>query len=303
MNASDLHALPAAPAVPPSVGSGLTLLSNRSIGAILIAEGRLKREEVEGVLNLQYERNLLFGDAAVRLGVSTQADVEYALSLQFGYPYIVEGQSGMCEELVAAYHPFSTEGEALRALRNQLMLCGFDSRKERKILAVTSAGRKEGRSYIAANLAVMFSQQGQRTLLVDADMRHPSQHHMFNLPNRSGLSTVLSGRPAEDSVQPVPPFTDLCVMPAGSRPPNPLELLGRNVFGQLLREKAMEFDVVLVDTPAGGLYADAQTVARRADGALVVVRQNVTRVVDTRRMIDVLSRGGATIIGTAVNEF
>lgn len=300
MNASDLHAVPAAPA---TVGSGLTLLSNRTIGAILIDEGRLRREEVENVLNLQYERNLLFGDAAVKLGLATQADVEFALSLQFGYPYIVEGQSGMCEELVAAYHPFSTQGEALRALRNQLMLCGFDSRKDRRVLAITSAGRKEGRSFIAANLAVMFSQQGQRTLLIDADMRHPSQHHLFNLNNRSGLSAILSGRNLDEAIQAVPPFSDLSVLPAGSRPPNPLELLGRNVFGHMLREKAMEFDVVLIDTPAGSLYADAQTVARRADGALVVVRQNMSRVVDTRRMIDTLSRGGTTIVGTAVNEF
>jgi Mrp family chromosome partitioning ATPase len=119
-----------------------------------------------------------------------------------------------------------------------------------KHLAIVSPGREEGRTYLAANLAVVFSQLGERTLLIDADMRHPRQHVLFGLPNRGGLSSLLAGRAGADVIELVAPLTNLSVLPAGPQPPNPQELLGRPVFQNFLAELDKEFDVVIIDTPA-----------------------------------------------------
>ena len=110
------------------------------------------------------------------------------------------GDASLSHELVAAYKPFSPVVEQLRALRSELMLRWFDEQPAHKAIAVMSEARGEGRSYIAANLAVVFSQLGGRTLLIDADLRKPSQHLLFGLENRIGLSTVLSGRAGSEAV-------------------------------------------------------------------------------------------------------
>src|SRR5262249_10616912 len=141
-------------------------------------------------------------------------------------------------------------------------------------LAVVSPCRGEGRSYLAANLAVVFSQLGERTLLIDADMRTPRQHVMFNLENRAGLSTILSGRADMQVIEHIVPLLDLSIMPSGPVPPNPQELLGRPLFRKLLADVAQEFDIVILDPPAGNANADAQTVAARAGGALMVARRH-----------------------------
>jgi protein-tyrosine kinase len=123
----------------------------------------------------------------------TQEDVRYALSVQFDYPYLPD-DSSLSRELVAAYEPASRAVEDLRALRSQLMLRWFDTAAERRGLAIASAGQGDGRSYLAANLAIVFSQLGERTLLIDANLRTPKQHKLFNLGGRTGLSDMLVGR-------------------------------------------------------------------------------------------------------------
>jgi protein-tyrosine kinase len=276
---------------------------DRSIGAVLVDAGRLKAEDAERILRVQREQGLRFGDAAIRLGLITQADVEFALSRQFDYPYLLRGKSAVSQEVVAAYVPFSSQVETLRALRGQLMLRWFETDITHKALAIVSAERKEGRSYIAANLAVVFSQLGEHTLLVDADLRNPRQHQLFGLDNRAGLSAVLSGRGGPETIQRIPSLRDLSVLPAGAQPPNPSELLGRPPFSQLLHELAKEFDVILLDTPAATETADAQTVTMRAGCALIVVRKNASRVWQLRGIADHAVQTNATIVGTVLNDF
>ncbi|MDB5774659.1 MAG: epsG [Herbaspirillum sp.] len=279
-------------------------LPNRSIGAILIDLGRLTPEAAERILRLQRDRGMRFGDAAIELGLLTQADIEFALSRQFDYPYLLKGESRVSEELIAAYNPFSPQVEALRALRSQLMLRWFDSDIDRKAIAVTSAARGEGRSFIAANLAVVFSQLGERTLLIDADMRHPRQHDLFGMHNRTGLSAILSSRASPpEAIQRVPSLVDLSVLPAGPMPPNPQELLGRATFPQLLEELALAFDVILIDTPAGSDYADGQTAAVRAGSALMVVRKNVSHIAAVRTLVDHFVHANVVVVGSVLNDF
>ena len=288
--------------IPAATGSVVSGRGQRSIGAILIDAGKLTPEEAERILRLQRERGLRFGEAATQLGLVTQADIDFAISRQFDYPYLLHGQSEVSEDLVAAYVPFSPQVEALRALRSQLMVRWFDTDPARKSLAVVSAERNEGRSFIAANLAVVFSQLGEHTLLIDTDMRNPCQHRLFGLDNRGGLSAVLSGRGGPEMIQRIPLLLDLSVLPAGSLPPNPLELLARPLFQQLMGELATEFDVILLDTPAAAEYSDAQATAACAGAALIVIRKNSTRISQVRHITDTL-QGRATVVGAVLNEF
>jgi len=276
--------------------------SERSIGAILVDAGRLSTEDAERILRSQREHGLRFGDAAIKLGLVTEADIQFALSRQFEYPYVQRGDSRISEEVVAAYTPFSPQVEALRALRSQLMLRWFDTEIERKTLAIVSPQAGEGRSWFAANLAVVFSQLGERTLLIDGDLRTPRQHQLFGLVNQTGLSSVLAGRGGPEAVQRIPALRDLSVLTAGPTPPNPQELLARPILAQLLQQFAESFDVILIDTPAGGLFADATTIAVRASAALMIAKRNTSRVLPVRRLAESLQQASVTVVGTVLNQ-
>jgi protein-tyrosine kinase len=286
-----------------STEGSLTQHGDRSIGAILVDAGRLTPENAARILRLQREKGLRFGDAATELGLLTPADIEFALSRQFSHTYLLRGQSKVSEELVAAYAPVSHQAEALRALRSQLMMRWFDGNPDHRALAIVSAERKEGRSFLAANLAVVFSQLGAHTLLIDADMRNARQHALFGLDNRAGLSAVLSGRAGPDAIQRVPGLLDLSVLPAGAQPPNPHELLARAPFPKILQELEKKFDVILLDSPAAAQYADAQTVAVRAGAALIVARKNATRMWQVCGVSDTVSQASITVVGTVLNDF
>jgi receptor protein-tyrosine kinase len=295
---ADSNVIPAVAA-----GNAAARRGRQSIGAILIDAGRLNAEDAERIVRLQREKGLRFGDAAIELGLLVQADIEFALSRQFEYPYLLRGQSAISEDLVAAYTPFSPQVEALRAVRGQLVVRWFDGDPGHKALAIVSAGRREGRSFIAANLAVVFSQLGERTLLIDADLRNPRLHDLFALDNRTGLSAMLSGRGGPDAVQRVDALVDLSVLPAGTVPPNPAELLARPPFEELLQSLAARFDVIILDTPAAGESADAQCVAMRAGGALIVARKNETRIAQVQGVTENLVHAKATVVGVLLNEF
>ena len=122
--------------------------------------------------------------------------------------------------------------EHLRSLRTQLSLRWFEN--QQAALAIVSPGSGEGRSWIAANLAVLFAQTGKRTLLIDADLRRPRQHALFGIPERNGLSSILAGRAGLDGLTEIPGVPDLTVLPAGVVPPNPQELLARPLFQRLI---------------------------------------------------------------------
>jgi receptor protein-tyrosine kinase len=291
------------PGLDAPVASAVSQLPDRSIGAILIDSGKLSVEDAERILALQKREDLRFGDAAIQLGLVQPEDIQYALSQQFDYSYLPPGEYDLSRELVAAFAPFSKEVEALRALRSQLMLRWFSNAPQRKALAIVSTLRGEGRSFLAANLAIVFSQLGERTLLIDADMRQPRQHELFGLSNKSGLSSLLAGRSEHDEVQRIPAFRDLSVLTAGPVPPNPLELLGRPALPQLLARYTGEFDIVLIDTPAGIENADAQTVAARAGAAIVAVRQDHVRARQVDDLIGGLASANAQLIGTVLTAF
>ena len=274
----------------------------RSIGALLVDGGKLSSAGAEAVLRHARTHGLRFGDAAVALGMATPTDVQHALAMQFDYPYLAADDASISKEAVAAFAPFSPPVEALRALRTQLMLRWFGTEPAHRALAVVSPARREGRSYVAANLAVVFSQLGERTLLVDADLRAPRQHEIFGLGDRVGLSALLSGRAGDGAIQRIDRLLALSVLPAGATPPNPQELLGRPAFGLLLEELAMRFDVILLDTPAAEVGADLQAVAAVARGVMLVTRRNATRVGAALELTAELRGAGASVVGAVLND-
>ena len=275
--------------------------ADRSIGAILIDAGRLTPADAERILQYQQQTELRFGEAGVELGLITEADILYALSLQFDYPFIQPGGiKPISTEVVAAYKPFSAEGERLRALRSQLQLRWFDEAGRRTALAIVSDSRQEGRSNLAANLAVTFAQLGQRTLLIDGDLRAPRQHKLFKVENQVGLSSLLAGRMQDQVVTFVHGIPGLAVLPAGPTPPNPAELLSRPAFARILEQSKSSFDVVLVDTPAFESGADAALLARAVGAGLAIARTNYTRTNAFERVVGSLGDTGVFMVGSVL---
>ncbi len=266
---------------------GSSRLTGRHLGAILMDEGKITPSDAEQVLKRQRELGWRFGEAAIELNLITDTDLREALAKQYEFPYLVAGPDGVSKELVAAWDPFHPVVEELRGVRTQLLIRWFNPAAGRRTLVIASPGAREGRSFIAANLAVSFSQlQG-----------------IFNIADRFGLSSVLSGRADLSVAAPVAGITGLAVLPAGPVPPNPLELLSRGSFAALLGKAQSEYDVVLIDTPPAADYADAQSIAFRAGDVLLVSRRDQTRVEDTERAVKELSDASARIVGTLMNAY
>ncbi|EGW21084.1 chain length determinant protein tyrosine kinase EpsG [Methylobacter tundripaludum] len=272
-----------------------------NIGKLLLDLGKIKPEDAERVLRLQKEEGIRFGDAAQRLGLISDADIMQVLSLQFDYPYLQLDQCAFSKDLIAAYQPFSSQVEALRALRSQLILRWFNEKN--KALAVISVTPGDGGSHLAANLAVVFSQLGEKTLLIDANLREPVQHKIFNLTESRGLSDILAGRSAPDIATKIESFVDLTVLGAGTTPPNPQELLNRSNFTDFMRQAVAGYDAVIVDTAPAAETSDALAVASRCGGAILVARLNQTRLAKLKNIQDQLTISGVQIVGAVVNDF
>lgn len=274
----------------------------RPMGVYFVEKGRLTTAETDQILRLQETENIRFGDAGIELGFLSPDDVRLALSDQFDYHYLPDSDPSLSQDLVAAYAPFTPFVEELRSLRSQLQLRWFSGEPQHKALTIVSPGRNEGRSFIAANLAVVFSQLRAPTLLVDADLRNPSQHRLFKLGATLGLSDILAGRCGPDAIRPIASLRGLSVLTAGTIPPNPQELLGRSAFRRLLEVLREEFDHLIFDSPPGALYADAQTISVNTGGALLLARENHTVAPALTNLIGRLQENGTTLVGSILNQ-
>lgn len=275
----------------------------RSIGDILVASGRITAEDAARIIQQQQKDNIPFGEAAVALKLLTREDIVFALAKQYDYSYLSDQDTSVSNELIAAYKPFSAVGERLRAIRSQLSLRWLNGDPLRKTIAVVSPRTGEGKSFISANLAVVFAQQGQRTLLIDGNLRNGRQHLLFKLGKNPGLSGVLADRvSASDVITPVQVMPGLSVLPSGPMPPNPQELLGRSAFSLLLMNAAQLYDVVLIDTPAGQDSADAEIIASRAGSAIMIVRKHASMLADSVNMGRTLRDSGVAMVGSILND-
>lgn len=278
---------------------------DRSIGVIISETKNLSAERVEQILTYQRQHGVRFGEAAVALGLASPEDVLFALSQQFHYPYAAEEQRRTSPELVALNHPFSPQAEAFRAIRSQLIMRGHADAAtgSQRAIAVVSAESGDGKTFFAANLAVVLAQLGRRTLLVDGDLRAPRQHEVFHLRNDNGLSGVLAGRAEGQVIQQIPGVPSLFVLSGGVTPPNPVELVERPAFSLLMKELVEKFDYVIVDTPAASQGADASVIAARCGQALVVARKGESRWQAVQDLVGNLSSTPTQISGVVLNEY
>lgn len=281
--------------------SAVSQFSEFNIGSLLLRMGKITSSDAEQIIRLQNEKGIRFGDAAKSLGLITEADIQEVLSRQFDYPYLSPETDGISPTLVAAYQPFSSKAESFRALRSQLIFNWFA--KGKKVLSITGVEARVGASYLAANLAVVFSQLGENTLLIDGNLRLPSQYELFGLKNGRGLSDILAGRAGIDVINKNPVLQTLSVLVSGTLPPNPLELVSKSNFKNLLDKLTELYDIIIIDTPAFSSSADAQAIASATNGTLMVARKHITKVNTLAATVDQLQRNGTSIVGTVLSEF
>ncbi len=276
--------------------------SDFSIGALLLRMGKITSEDADRIMRLHKEKGLRFGEAAKSLGLITDQDIQSVLSRQFDYPHLhLSDQEVYSRELIAAYQPFSQQVEVLRNIRSQLALHWFSN--ERKSLVFTSANSGEGTSHLVANLAIVFSQLGQKTLLIDANLRQPRQHEIFRANNQKGLSDILAGRAGVDIIGKLPSFDRLSVLTSGTTPPNPQELVSRSTFRVLISELQRDYDVILIDAAAASYGADVYSIAACIRGVVVVTRKNKTRYADVASMSESFNNNGTQVVGNVLVDF
>lgn len=202
--------------------------------------------------------------------------------------------------LIAIADQNSTITEQYRTIRSNIQFTSVD--KELRTMVVTSSGPSEGKSTTAANLAVVFANSGKRVLLVDADLRKPTVALTFQIPNARGLSNLLGDRESDskDYAQKTS-IENLWVMPSGPKPPNPSEMLGSKRMEEVITELTQEFDLIIFDMPPVATVTDAQILAAKTDGTLLVVRERQTKKQNLIKAYDLLKIAKANILGVVYN--
>jgi capsular exopolysaccharide synthesis family protein len=210
-----------------------------------------------------------------------------------------EHQDVFSRQLVTVLDPSNRASEAFRILRTSLFSALADSPPQ--AIVVTSPGRAEGKSTVCANLGVVLAQAGNRTLLVDCNLREPAVHSIFGLPITPGIEKVIDGaRDSEEIYQ--EPIPNLKVLTAGVAPPISTEVLGSQRFLEFLVSARQEFEYVLLDSPSATLVSDPALLATQADGVLLVLNARKTSRKDLHAAVRILAAAGAFVLGTVMND-
>jgi len=213
----------------------------------------------------------------------------------------VDSDSHFGPDLVSYVAPQSTSAEAFRTLRSSILLSSVDH--QGRVVLITSSLAAEGKSTIAANLAVSFARRDARVLLVDTDLRRGTLHLKFRIPNREGLSSVLVRESGASAYQrPLRDLPNLFVLPRGPIAPNPGELLASHHLESLIEQWKLDYDHVILDSAPVLPVADSLSVAPLADSTIIVVRSAITRRKALLRIRALLRRAQARVIGIVVND-
>jgi polysaccharide biosynthesis transport protein len=190
--------------------------------------------------------------------------------------------------------------ESYRALRTSLLLSNLGSPP--KVIMVTSALPQEGKTTTSINCGVVLAQKGVRVLLIDADLRRPSIHKTLGMGPRSGLSNVLTGSSTlEQTITRSSILPNLYILPAGTPPPNPAELLASTNMRDVLAQLREQYDHIVVDTPPSLSVTDAVVLSPRADAVMLVIRSAQTTKQALRRARDILTQVNAKVVGVLLN--
>ena len=188
--------------------------------------------------------------------------------------------------------------ESYKAIRTNLSFL-LPSAKSNAVV-ITSPNSGEGKSTTAVNMAIAFSQLGERVLLIDADMRRSSLHKKLKTDNGDGLSNILAGMvKVDDCIQAI--SENLFFLPSGRTPPNPSELLGSPAFEELVAELSPEYSCVIIDTPPMNVVSDTLVVAPNTAGIVLVVRDGQTQNDDIKHVIDSAEFANIRILGAVIN--
>jgi capsular exopolysaccharide synthesis family protein len=234
--------------------------------------------------------------------VTTREQVEERLGLAFlGIIPSIEATKGDKErDLFVHANPRSAAAECLRSIRTNLLF--MSPEKPLKTIVVTSASPSEGKTTTATALAEVMADGGNRVLIVDADMRRPQLHKVFEMPNEGGLSSLILGEGQLDQLIRPSQIPNLFVLTCGPIPPNPAELLHTEGFRKLLVAMAERFDRVIIDSPPAGVVADAVVISTQVDGTLVVLKAGQTsRDAAVRAVRSILDVKGK-IFGAVLND-
>jgi protein-tyrosine kinase len=202
--------------------------------------------------------------------------------------------------LLIAHDPFAPHCEKIRALRTELLL-RREAVGEADIVALLSPGTRDGRSHLAAELAIAFAQLGRPTLLVDADLRNPTQHLLFSASNQTGLAQAIEH--GNMHFHAVEGLRQLSLMTAGPTPDNPLELLLDSRFAAMIDEWRNTYDFVVVDTAPTARYSDGLAVANLVKRVLALSRARHTSYKDSSDMLRRLAATHSRIVGAVINHF
>ena len=213
--------------------------------------------------------------------------------------YLVEGSA--IEPIICSYHrPKSQVSEAFRAIRTALF---FNTQNQaNSVIQITSPSPGDGKSTLAANLAVSIAQTGKRVLLIDSDMRRPHQHSTFGVTSKEGFATALAGQSHwKDCVFEVAEIEGMSIMPCGSKPQNPAELALSPQVKELIDEMRTEYDFVIIDSPPLLAVSDACRIAAHADGVLLCISIKKNVRISAERSTEMLRNLGANCLGLVVN--
>lgn len=273
---------------------------SRRLAQSLARRSGLNDVDLKRIAVVQAQLGLGFIEAAMRMGLINQGDLDAVMS--GGRPSAAEVRvtAKPSEQLLGLHDPFEPFSEAIRALRTELLMRAPED--DADVLAVMSSGPREGRSRLAAELGIAFSQLGQATLLVDCDLRRPRQHELFTAENDMGLAHAISqGSPPK--IQAVAGLPELSILTAGSRPSTPLEILSSHEFGELLTGWRRRYRHVILDTPAVSEFSDALAVAAHAERVLLISRTHHSSLAKTRDAVRRLESSRAVVVGCVMNTF
>src|SRR3984885_14035383 len=281
---------PIEPNVPRNLGFAFILGSMSGIGLAFLLEG------LDNTVRTTEQAQMISGLASlgmIPLGSKTNREGSDPKRL-------ILASSKEAVELVAQARPQSQMAESYRALRTSLLLSNLGAPP--KVIMVTSALPQEGKSTTSINTAVVLAQKGVRVLLIDADLRRPSIHKTLGMGPRSGLSNVLTGSTTlQQAIAISTVLPNLHILPAGTPPPNPAELLASTNMKEVLDELRGQYDHIVVDTPPTLSVTDAVVLSPRADAIVLVIRSGQTTKQSLRRARDILTQVNARVSGVLLN--
>jgi capsular exopolysaccharide synthesis family protein len=202
--------------------------------------------------------------------------------------------------LITHQSPRSQISEQYRTLRTNIQFSSIDSPVQ--TLLVTSTNPGEGKTTLVANLAVTYAQENKNVLIVDADLRKPTQHLYFFQSNRTGLSHLLSNQCSLYEAVSETTVENLSIITSGPIPPNPAELLSSRRMRQFMEEIKEHFDIILIDSPPVLAVTDAQILAAQSDGVIVVLGAGKVKRDHARKTLAALEHVKANVLGTVLNN-